>query len=164
MAPEETNSNGTNWPDRTLENCIKVLNYHQHSMESRRGLELKMLTGIVGFYLLALKGTINIAKNVYDVNRIYTLVQIVFLCGVLFYVIFVFNIERASGKNRRWQEAIIKYLPEALNGKIIEFPQKPNGESCWKKFTSSWAGVWCCFVVVVIALTCFFILQILKCC
>lgn len=100
-------------PD-VLANALRLLEYHQHAMESRRSIELKLFTGAVAFLLVSTHGLLellqspsseantdesDVASLFVQMNGLWWLAAL-FVMLLVTYLALLICVEAASKKNR----------------------------------------------------------------
>jgi hypothetical protein len=118
----------SNEVNNQIENKLKLLEYHRNAMEARRSIGFKAFLSLVGLYLIAIKGSADLIKNLECLIQEVFIKLIITIGFWLFFVLFVFfmvQIEHKNLLNRIKYISLEREISESLKGmKATEYTEK----------------------------------------
>jgi hypothetical protein len=131
----------------------RMADHHQHRMEVRRAIELRIFSAIAVLDLLLAKGAIDHLASFEDARLIQSLLTAAFAVGVIGFVLMGWQIEGANATDRQrytgFAGALRSYAEsEALPAQLI-FPEARR-----EQLRRSWAYTWPAIGLVVIGVAC----------
>jgi len=83
-----------------IENKLKFLEYHRKAMEARRSIGFKAFLSLVGFYIIAIKGFIDLVNKVPNKLLLQWGFTAIFAILCTIFILFMIQIEIRSRSNR----------------------------------------------------------------
>ena len=155
-----------------IENAINLLDYYHRAMESRRGIELKIFTGIIAFFLVVTKGLYDRIETLAALTKYLPtylpgttyIIGIPFILCIFIYLFMLCRIETASKMDRSryhfWENRIDTLVKERFGLSTEKSESEIEKEGFLSSWFRSWAAAPPFMAALLIALSCWLILVI----